>query len=82
MEIQIIWTNGGSMDANSFASLGKVWLSLLRFPRNSQVFVDSFCSEFYPNTMKNEDNKERTPFRPLSKGVPPTALVYTELTTT
>jgi len=70
------------MDANSFASLRKIWLSLCGFPCNSQVFVDNFCSEFYPNMIKNEDNKGKTPFRPLSKTVPPTALVYTKLTTT
>jgi len=70
------------MDANSFASLRKVWLSLCRFPSNSQVFVYNFCSKFYPNMIKNGDNKGKTPFRPLSKAVPPTALGYTKLTTT
>jgi len=82
MEIQTNWTNGGSTDVNSFASLRKVWLSLCRFPWKSQVFVESFCSEFYPDMMKNEENKSKTQFRPLSKGVPPSALIYTKLTAT
>jgi hypothetical protein len=70
MEIQTNWTTGGSMDANSFASLRKIWLSLCRFPCNSQVFMDSFCSEFHPNMMKNEENKGKTPIRPLGTGMP------------
>jgi hypothetical protein len=82
MEIQTNWTKWGSTDANSFASLRKVWLSLCRLPWNSQVFVDSFYSECWPNMIKNEENKGKTPFRPLGKGVPHSALTYTKLTTT
>jgi len=82
MDIQTNWTNGGIVDAKSVASIRKVWLSLCRFPCNSQIFVDRFCSEFYPNIMKNEENRGKTPFRPLGKGVPPSALIYIKLTTT
>jgi hypothetical protein len=45
-------------------------------------FYDRFCSEFYLNMMKNEDNKGKTPFRPLWKGVPHSALIYAKLTPT
>jgi len=82
MEIQTDWTKGGSADANSFASLRKVRFSLCRFPCNMHGFVDRFCSEFYPIMMKNEDNKGKTPFRALGKGVPHSALIYAKLTPT